>query len=55
MIPNDQQPGAYMGAMSRRDNETEVCSACGTEEALIQFSGGSLADEEWPVEPVTAR
>lgn len=54
-IPNDQNPGAYMGALSRKDDTTEVCSACGTEEALIQFSGGSLDDEEWPVEPVTPR
>jgi hypothetical protein len=38
-----------MGAMSRKDNLTEVCSACGTEEAMIQFSGGDLSEEEWPV------
>lgn len=50
-IPNDKTPGAYMGAMSRKDNQTEVCSACGTEEALIQFSGGDLATEVWPIVP----
>ena len=54
-IPNDQNPGAYMGALSRKDDVTEVCSACGTEEAMIQFGGGDLSNEEWPVEPVTAR
>lgn len=55
MIPNDQNPGAYMGALSRKDDVTEVCSACGTEEALIQFGGGTLDDESWPVEPTLAR
>jgi hypothetical protein len=33
-IPNNKTPGAYMGAISRRDNKTEICSACGTMEAL---------------------
>jgi hypothetical protein len=26
-----------MGAISRRDNKTEICSACGTQEALEDF------------------
>lgn len=34
-IPNNQTPGAYPGAISRRDNKTEICSACGTYEALV--------------------
>lgn len=55
MIPNDREPGRFMGAVSRRDNTTEVCSACGTEEALIQFGGGDLSTENWPVEPVSPR
>tara|TARA_R110001606_G_scaffold103763_1_gene226856 strand:+ start:3294 stop:4571 length:1278 start_codon:yes stop_codon:yes gene_type:complete len=33
-IPNNETPGAYPGALSRFDNETEVCSACGSAEAL---------------------
>jgi len=33
-IPNDERPGAYPGAISRYDNETEVCSACGTTEGV---------------------
>lgn len=33
-IPNNETPGAYPGALSRRDNETEICSACGNLEAL---------------------
>ena len=53
-IPNNDTPGAYMGAISRVDNETEICSACGTEEAMQQFTAKS-ADaatpvEDWPVE-----
>lgn len=36
-IPNNKTPGAYMGAISRRDNKTEICSACGTMEALADF------------------
>jgi hypothetical protein len=33
-IPSNKNPGAYPGAISRRDNLTEICSACGTMEAL---------------------
>jgi hypothetical protein len=36
-IPNNETPGAYMGAISRKDNKTEICSACGTREALLPF------------------
>jgi hypothetical protein len=36
-IPNNETPGAYMGAISRKDNKTEICSACGTAEALADF------------------
>lgn len=36
-IPNDLQPGAYMGALSRWDNATEVCSPCGQVEAMLQW------------------
>jgi hypothetical protein len=36
-IPNNKTPGAYSGAISRRDNKTEICSACGTMEALEDF------------------
>lgn len=38
-IPNNETPGAYMGAISRKDNTTEICSACGTAEALADFFG----------------
>jgi hypothetical protein len=51
MVPNNDQPGAYPGALSRVDNETEICSACGEDEALGMFFEGYLAPiEEWPVE-----
>jgi len=36
-IPNNQTPGLYSGAISRKDNKTEICSACGTLEALSDF------------------
>lgn len=33
-IPNNEHAGQYPGAISRRDNKTEICSDCGTLEAL---------------------
>lgn len=49
-IPNDAMPGAYPGALSRTDNKTEVCSDCGTDEALEQFFGdGLMPQSEWLV------
>ena len=33
-IPNNHTPGAYPGALSRRDNKTEICSDCGVFEAI---------------------
>lgn len=36
-IPNDMERGKYPGALSRLDNQTEVCSACGQIEAMLQF------------------
>lgn len=37
-IPNNETPGAYIGALSRKDNKTEICSACGVKEALADFT-----------------
>jgi hypothetical protein len=49
-IPSNQRPGEYMGALSRADNHTYVCSACGTEEAMEDFIGRSLTTpDQWPV------
>ena len=49
-IPSNERPGAYIGAMSRADNATMVCSACGTEEAMLDFANGEPTPiEQWPV------
>lgn len=37
-VPNTEHKGKYPGALSRADNETEICSACGTAQALEQFA-----------------
>lgn len=33
-IPNALHEGKYAGALSRVDNETEICSECGVMEAM---------------------
>jgi len=49
-IPNNARRGEYPGALSRTDNKTEVCSACGEREALEQFHFGSpLPQSLWQV------
>jgi hypothetical protein len=49
-IPNNAQPGKYPGAISRADNKTEICSACGEDEALKDyFDGGCEPVEDWAV------
>lgn len=50
-IPNNKNPGLYPGALSRTDNETEVCSACGEDEAMVWFQKGNCQPQsEWPVQ-----
>ena len=39
MLPLDRP-----GALSRRDNETEICPTCGTKEALIDMMGKTKHD-----------
>lgn len=52
-IPSDMMIGQYPGALSRWDNLTEICSACGSEEALLQFyASQSGHDTQLPVDPV---
>ena len=34
-------------ALSRKDNETYVCSSCGVDEAIVNLAGGRNADV-WP-------
>ncbi len=36
-IPNRKHAGKYCGAISRKDNVTEICSACGTAEAMAYY------------------
>lgn len=36
-IPNNETPGAYPGALSRKDNKTEICSECGVMEAIEDY------------------
>lgn len=61
-IPNNQQPGAYPGALSRRTRATEsppkysppiyVCSPCGLEEALEDRDG---TRKPWPIASTRTR
>lgn len=37
-IPNDLHRGEYPGALSRWDNNTMICSACGADEALLLYT-----------------
>lgn len=46
-IPNNIKPGEYPGATSRTDNKTEVCSDCGSREAIEQMMGMLLGQESW--------
>lgn len=47
-IPNNDSPGAYIGALSRTDNLTEICSPCGELEALEDHMYGSpTPQEDW--------
>lgn len=49
-IPNNETPGAYPGALSRVDNKTEICSSCGTDEALEDYFTKSLTQiKDWPI------
>lgn len=43
-IPNDIDRGAYCGALSRLDNKTEICSACGQDEAMEDYFDGQVTD-----------
>lgn len=55
-IPNNETPGAYPGALSRltrgqRDDPIYICSACGTHEAMQQFTqaGECTPISDWPL------
>jgi len=47
--PTDEAP---FPALSRMDNKTHVCSWCGTDEAMRDFTGEPpLPPSEWPIVP----
>lgn len=47
-IPNNDERGAYPGALSRTDDKTEVCSDCGLAEAIEQVLLDKLLPQsEW--------
>lgn len=49
-IPCNERPGEYPGAISRADDRTEICSACGVEEAMLQFATGQCEPVcAWPL------
>lgn len=49
-IPNNADRGRYVGALSRTDNETIVCSQCGHDEALEQWlTSEPQPQSEWAV------
>lgn len=45
-IPNNETPGAYCGALSRVDNQTEICSACGDDESLEEYMTYTLHQKD---------
>lgn len=53
-IPNNDTPGKFPGAMSRYAEDTEICSACGTDEAMRGYFGSpdhihAALPENWPL------
>lgn len=44
-IPSNAFAGEYPGAISRMDNKTEICSDCGTEEAIVAL----ITIDQWPI------
>ena len=42
-------PEQVLNALSRRDNETYICSPCGTDEAMIDWAASTqiVRDREW--------
>jgi hypothetical protein len=54
LIPNNESPGEYPGAMSRVTVDDrriiEICSQCGVDESLEEFFGGALTPVgQWPI------
>ena len=54
-VPSAEHVGEYPGALSRTDNETEVCSECGRSEAMEQVFGSGLTPQSaWPIKTETS-
>lgn len=47
-IPNALYEGQYKGALSRRDNKTEICSDCGVMEAIQDYNRRTVIVEPTP-------
>jgi hypothetical protein len=55
LIPNNDHPGEYPGAMSRVEVDgrriIEICSVCGEDEAFEEFFGQHLTPVgKWPID-----
>lgn len=48
-VPSNGDRGKYPGALSRTDNQTEICEWCGLLEALeaFTFGRGIMPQSEW--------
>ena len=46
-IPNDANRGRYIGALSRRHRFVEICSDCGTAEALDDYFEADQFEFAW--------
>tara|TARA_R100000458_G_C8278539_1_gene254980 strand:- start:18766 stop:19044 length:279 start_codon:yes stop_codon:yes gene_type:complete len=44
-VPSPENVGKYAGALSRFDNETEVCSSCGQMEALAPMCWDDIREQ----------
>jgi hypothetical protein len=44
-IPCALYEGQYSGALSRRDNKTEICSSCGVDEAIQDYQASLIKGE----------
>jgi len=51
-IPSFERIGQYPGALSRTDNKTEICSDCGSNEALECMRGLLTAQDRWAIQDV---
>lgn len=51
-IPTLENIGQYPGAISRTDNATEICSECGSDEALECMRGNLSNQSRWAIQSV---